>query len=394
MNLLVAYRFLFSKYNLSFISIISKISIIGLMLGVGILITVLSVMNGFEKELREKILGFTSHVNVYPHNQYTIEELKLILKANKNISAYSVINRNEDLISSDSVNNYPIILHSVNSEDEKLTSNISKMMYVGTFNLKEPSNIIIGNVLANNLKVTIGDEITITNYKEVYKSNKYIISGIFDSGINEYNQRFVYGSNINLYNTNEFSYVKLKLIDPLQASYVSSQLFNSYSLITSNWTETHNALFQAINNEKRVMFIILALIIAIASFNIISSLTLLVMNKQKDIAILISLGINKRTIESIFLIQGFIIGVFGISLGVLLGLTLSININSIVLFVESLFSVTLISPDVYHLDEVPYIILISDIYKIIVMTFIMVLLSSIYPAQKASKLIPAQSLNS
>ena len=394
MNLLVAYRFLFSKYNLSFISIISKISIIGLMLGVGILITVLSVMNGFEKELREKILGFTSHVNVYPHNQYTIEELKLILKANKNISAYSVISRNEDLISSDSVNNYPIIIHSVNSEDELLTSNISQMMYVGNFNLKEPSNIVIGNVLANNLKVTIGDQITITNYKEVYKSNKYIISGIFDSGINEYNQRFVYGSNINLYNTNEFSYVKLKLIDPLQASYVSSQLFNSYSLITSNWTETHNALFQAINNEKRVMFIILALIIAIASFNIISSLTLLVMNKQRDIAILISLGINKITIESIFLIQGFIIGVVGISLGVLLGLTLSININSIVLFAESLFSITLISPDVYHLDEVPYIILITDIYKIIGMTFIMVLLSSIYPAQKASKLIPTQSLNS
>ena len=394
MNLLIAYRFLFSKYNLSFISIISKISIIGLMLGVGILITVLSVMNGFEKELREKILGFTSHVNVYPHNQYTIEELKLILKANKNISAYSVISRNEDLISSDSVNNYPIIIHSVNSEDELLTSNISQMMYVGNFNLKEPSNIVIGNVLANNLKVTIGDQITITNYKEVYKSNKYIISGIFDSGINEYNQRFVYGSNINLYNTNEFSYVKLKLIDPLQASYVSSQLFNSYSLITSNWTETHNALFQAINNEKRVMFIILALIIAIASFNIISSLTLLVMNKQKDIAILISLGINKRTIESIFLIQGFIIGIVGISLGVLLGLTLSININSIVLFVESLFSITLISPDVYHLDEVPYIILITDIYKIMAMTFIMVLLSSIYPAKKASKLIPAQSLNS
>jgi lipoprotein-releasing system permease protein len=394
MNLLIAYRFLFSKYNLSFISIISKISIIGLMLGVGILITVLSVMNGFEKELREKILGFTSHVNVYPHNQYTIEELKLILESNKNISAYSVINRNEDLISSDSVKNYPIIIHSVNSEDELLTSNISQMMYLGNFNLKEPSNIVIGNVLANNLKVTIGDQITITNYKEVYKSNKYIISGIFDSGINEYNQRFVYGSSINLYNTNEFSYVKLKLIDPLQASYVSSQLFNSNSLITSNWTETHNALFQAINNEKRVMFIILALIIAIASFNIISSLTLLVMNKQKDIAILISLGINKRTIESIFLIQGFIIGVVGISLGVLLGLTLSININSIVLFVESLFSITLISPDVYHLDEVPYIILITDIYKIIGMTFIMVLLSSIYPAQKASKLIPAQSLNS
>ena len=394
MNLLVAYRFLFSKYNLSFISIISKISIIGLMLGVGILITVLSVMNGFEKELREKILGFTSHVNVYPHNQHTIEELKLILDTNKNIASYSVINRNEELISSDSVNNYPIIMHNVNSKNELLTSNISEMMQAGDFSLKKPTDIVIGNVLANNLKVNIGDQIIITNYKGIYKSNKYIVSGIFDSGINEYNQRFIYGSNLNLYNTNEFSYIKLKLNDPLQASFVSSQLFNSNSLITSNWTETHNALFQAINNEKRVMFIILALIIAIASFNIVSSLTLLVMNKQKDIAILISLGINKRTIGSIFLIQGFIIGLVGISLGVLLGLTLSININSIVLFAESLFSVALISPDVYHLNKVPYIILISDIYKIISMAFIMVLLSSIYPAQKASNLLPTKSLNS
>ena len=394
MNLLVAYRFLFSKYNLSFISIISKISIIGLMLGVGILITVLSVMNGFEKELREKILGFTSHVNVYPHNQHTIEELKLILDTNKNIASYSVINRNEELISSDSVNNYPIIMHNVNSKNELLTSNISEMMQAGDFSLKKPTDIVIGNVLAKNLKVNIGDKIIITNYKGIYKSNKYIVSGIFDSGINEYNQRFIYGSNLNLYNTNEFSYIKLKLNDPLQASFVSSQLFNSNSLITSNWTETHNALFQAINNEKRVMFIILALIIAIASFNIVSSLTLLVMNKQKDIAILISLGINKRTIGSIFLIQGFIIGFVGISLGVLLGLTLSININSIVLFAESLFSIALISPDIYHLNKVPYIILISDIYKIISMAFIMVLLSSIYPAQKASKLLPTKSLNS
>lgn len=393
MNLLVAYRFLFSKYNLSFISIISKISIIGLMLGVGILITVLSVMNGFEKELREKILGFTSHVNVYPHNQHTIEELKLILDTNKNIASYSVINRNEELISSDSVKNYPIIMHNVNSKNELLTSNISEMMQAGDFSLKKPTDIVIGNVLANNLKVNIGDQIIITSYKGIYKSNKYIVSGIFDSGINEYNQRFIYGSNLNLYNTNEFSYIKLKLNDPLQASFVSSQLFDSNSLITSNWTETHNALFQAINNEKRVMFIILALIIAIASFNIVSSLTLLVMNKQKDIAILISLGINKRTIGSIFLIQGFIIGLVGISLGVLLGLTLSININSIVLFAESLFSIALISPDVYHLNKVPYIILMSDIYKIISMAFIMVLLSSIYPAQKASNLLPTKSLN-
>lgn len=394
MNFLVAYRFLFSKYNLSFISVISKISIIGLMLGVGILITVLSVMNGFEKELRDKILGFTSHINIYPHDQHTVDDLKSIIKTNKNILAYSFINRNEELVSSDSVNNYPIIMHNVTSQNELLTSNIAQMIQLGDFNLENPNNIVIGNVLANTLNITIGDQITVSNYKKTYISNKFIVSGIFDSGINEYNQRFIYGSNLNLHSTDQFSYIKLKLIDPLKASSISRELFNSYSLITSNWTETHNALFQAINNEKRVMFIILSLIIAIASFNIVSSLTLLVMNKQKDIAILTSLGINKKTIESIFLIQGFIIGVAGITLGVLLGLVLSININAIVLFIESLFNVALISPDIYHLDKVPYIIIVSDIYKIVIIAFLMVLVSSIYPARKASKLIPAQSLNS
>ena len=394
MNFLVAYRFLFSKYNLSFISVISKISIIGLMLGVGILITVLSVMNGFEKELRDKILGFTSHINIYPHDQHTIDDLKSIIKTNKNILAYSIINRNEELVSSDSVNNYPIIMHNVTRKNELLTSNIARMIQLGDFNLENPNNIVIGNVLANTLNITIGDQITVSNYKKTYISNKFIVSGIFDSGINEYNQRFIYGSNLNLHSTDQFSYIKLKLIDPLKASSISRELFNSYSLITSNWTETHNALFQAINNEKRVMFIILSLIIAIASFNIVSSLTLLVMNKQKDIAILTSLGINKKTIESIFLIQGFIIGVVGITLGVLLGLVLSININAIVLFIESLFNVALISPDIYHLDKVPYIIIVSDIYKIVIIAFLMVLVSSIYPARKASKLIPAQSLNS
>ena len=394
MNFLVAYRFLFSKYNLSFISVISKISIIGLMLGVGILITVLSVMNGFEKELRDKILGFTSHINIYPHDQHTVDDLKSIIKTNKNILAYSFINRNEELVSSDSVNNYPIIMHNVTSQNELLTSNIAQMIQLGDFNLENPNNIVIGNVLANTLNITIGDQITVSNYKKTYVSDKFIVSGIFDSGINEYNQRFIYGSNLNLHSTDQFSYIKLKLIDPLKASLISRELFNSYSLITSNWTETHNALFQAINNEKRVMFIILSLIIAIASFNIVSSLTLLVMNKQKDIAILTSLGINKKTIESIFLIQGFIIGVAGITLGVLLGLVLSININAIVLFIESLFNVALISPDIYHLDKVPYIIIVSDIYKIVIIAFLMVLVSSIYPARKASKLIPAQSLNS
>ncbi len=300
MNFLIAYRLLFSRYNLSFISVISKVSIFGLMLGVGILITVLSVMNGFEKELREKILSFTSHINIYPNSQVSMDKLGKIININKNIQGYSIVHRHEVLSSSNNAKNTPIIVHNVNHHLENKTSEISNMIVDGEFMLLNPEDIIIGNVLANNLKVNVGDTIELSNYNNIYKQKYFKISGIFDSGIYEYNQRFVYGSDLALTSTDSYTYIKLKLSDPLDAVETSRGLFTEYGIISSNWTETHNALFQAIGNEKRVMFIILMLIIAITSFNIISSLSLLVLNKQKDIAILISLGFSKITIQSIF----------------------------------------------------------------------------------------------
>ena len=394
MNFLIAYRLLFSKYNLSFISVISKVSIIGLMLGVGILITVLSVMNGFEKELRDKILGFTSHVNIYPTSQVSSDELVSIIDKNKDISSYSFTTKNEELISSTSIKNFPIIIHNIVPNKEIETSDIKSMITEGSFDLNNSNNLVIGNVLAAKLGVKLGDELIISNHNKLHKKNKFIISGIFDSGLYEYNQRLVFGNNTSLIDSSKYSYVKIKLLNPLNAMAVSRNLFKYHGIITSNWTETHNTLFQAINNEKRVMFIILALIIAIASFNGISSLTLLVLNKQKDIAILLSLGMSRRSIQYIFFIQGLIIGIIGISLGVLLGLVLSININDIVIALEKIFDISFISPEIYHLSKVPYIISVNDIFSITSISFVMVLLSSIYPASKASKIIPAESLNS
>ncbi len=393
MNFLIAYRLLFSRYNLSFISIISKVSVVGLMLGVGILITVLSVMNGFERELRDKILSFTSHINIYPQNNLDINTLKSKISSQNNILGHSIVYRNDVLITSQYADNIPIIIHNVNQQLETKTSEIVDLLVQGEFNLSQEEFIVIGNVLANNLGVSVGDKIKLSNYNNIFKLNDFIVTGIFDAGIHEYNQRFIYGSDLALNDLTQFTYVKIKLSNPLDAIDTSRELFNEYSLISSNWTETHNALFQAIANEKRVMFIILALIVAIASFNIVSSLSLLVLNKQKDISVLISLGFSKITIQSIFLIQGIIIGTLGISLGVLLGILLSSNINDIVLFLESLFSISLISPDVYHLDSVPSIILLSDIYSIIFISLLMVLFSSIYPARKAVNIVPSQSLN-
>jgi len=392
MNFLIAYRLLFSKYNLSFISIISKVSIFGLMLGVGILITVLSVMNGFEKELRDKILSFTSHINIYPDNEFGAEKIKQIIDSYENVKGYSVVHRNEILLSSKNVTNIPVVIHNVNETLESKTSEIPKMLIDGDFDLSNSNNLIIGNVLANDLNVTIGDNLLVSDYKDIYVDKSFKVIGIFDSGIHEYNQRFVVGSDYALKDVSNFSYVKVNLLNPLDAIKVSRDLFNDYSIVSSNWTETHNALFQAIGNEKRVMFIILMLIIAIAAFNIISSLSLLVLNKQKDIAILISLGFSKFTIQSIFFIQGLIIGLIGISLGVMLGIALSLNIHDIVLFLESLFNVSLIAPDIYHIDVVPSIIFLSDVYNIIFISFAMILLSAIYPARKAANIIPSQSL--
>ena len=392
MNFLIAYRLLFSKYNLSFISIISKVSIFGLMLGVGILITVLSVMNGFEKELRDKILSFTSHINIYPDNEFGAEKIKQIIDSYENVKGYSVVHRNEILLSSKNVTNIPVVIHNVNETLESKISEIPKMLIDGDFDLSNSNNLIIGNVLANDLNVTIGDKLLVSDYKDIYVDKSFKVIGIFDSGIHEYNQRFVVGSDYALKDVSNFSYIKVNLLNPLDAIKVSRDLFNDYSIVSSNWTETHNALFQAIGNEKRVMFIILMLIIAIAAFNIISSLSLLVLNKQKDIAILISLGFSKFTIQSIFFIQGLIIGLIGISLGVMLGIALSLNIHDIVLFLESLFNVSLIAPDIYHIDVVPSIIFLSDIYNIIFISFAMILLSAIYPARKAANIIPSQSL--
>ena len=393
MKFLIAYRLLFSRYNLSFISIISKVSIFGLMLGVGILITVLSVMNGFEKELRDKILSFTSHVNIYPSDRVTIKDLEDIIDTDKNIKGYSLVQKNEVLLSSDEIKNIPVIVHNVNQDLESNASEISDLIIDGKFKLSSPQDIVIGNILANNLRVSIGDKIQFTNYNKVFKQDSFMVTGIFDSGIYEYNQRFIYGSDLALTNRDSYTYIKLKLSDPLNAVKISRDLFNQYSIISSNWTETHNALFQAIGNEKRVMFIILMLIIAITSFNIISSLSLLVLNKQKDIAVLISLGFSRVCIQSIFIIQGIIIGIVGISLGVLLGFVLSTYINEIVIAIESFFNISLIAPDVYHLDIVPSIVLLSDVYKITIISFLIVLLSSIYPAKKAIDITPSQSLN-
>ena len=411
MQFLTAYRFLTSAKNTGFISIISKISILGIIVGVGILITVMSVMNGFEKELRSKILGFTSHSTVYAKNNNlklsnkifsTIENLEEVI-------GYSPYIQKEGLLSSRN-NTKTIFLRAIEPELERNVSDIDNNMILGNFDdiNKFNNSIIIGSGVAQKLLISIGDEvelltqIRIKDSQELYLyKTKYIVSGIFDIGLYEYNNAFVFidlnnflsifkeRNNENLY----LDAIRLKLKNPLQSYRFSLDFERSNkAFFIQDWSETHQSFFNAINNEKRIMFIILILIIVVAAFNITSSLLMLVISKQKDIAILMTLGADRSAILKIFVLQGIILGLIGTIFGIIFGLVLSHNVDSIMNVIESIFGLNLLPADIYHLNKIPSIIDYNDVLMIGISSFVLSVLSTIYPAKKASTILPSKIL--
>ncbi len=407
MRLLLAYRFLRSNSNSSFINIISKISVIGIILGISILITVISVMNGFEKELKDKVLGFTSHVTAYSNNtsepDHSIFD-KLLKK--KEILGYSPYIEKEFLLSSkhSTTNSFirmvdPILEKNVGYTHDNIT--------IGNYDdlLNSPKSIILGNGIANKLNVNIDDEIELyTQFrhdsysKMIQFKEKYRVSGIFDIGIYEYNNAYAFinlsefitslkqNNKRNIYTDK----VRIRLSNPLESRlFVTKFNQNTDKFFAQDWSYTHKSLFVAINNEKRVMFIILMLIVAVAAFNIISSLLMLVTNKEREIAVLITLGATKRDVIYIFLLQGLFLGLIGILFGVIFGILLANNIDMVISHLEAIFSINLLPPDIYHLSKIPSLIKYNDIVMITIFTFSLTLISSVYPAIKASEIKPS-----
>ncbi len=405
MRLLLAYKFLRSNQNSSSISIISKISVLGIILGISILITVISVMNGFEKELKSKVLGFTSHVTIYANGGKNIDISFLDrLISEKKIIGYSPYLEQEGLLISTTSSTgvffravYPNLEKRVGvSEDDILVGS-----YDDLYNIE--NGIIIGSGIAAKLNLSLGDDINLhtslpgTNNSEHIQQNLKVI-GIFDVGIYEYNNAYVY-ININLLSkimgniSDNFviDTVRVELHNPLK-SFEFTNFFNESqsSMYAQDWSLTHQSLFLAISNEKRVMFIILMLIVAVAAFNIVSSLFMLIKNKEREIAILMTIGASRIDIVLIFLYQGFFLGSVGILFGVLLGILLSNNIDSILKYIEYLFNINLMPAEIYHLSKIPSLINNSDILFIIIYTSLLTFLSAIYPAIKASSIKPTE----
>ena len=395
-----------------FLSFIGFSSILGISIGVMALIVVMSVMNGFHFELKKRILDATSHIEITGglDNQDEINQLIKKITDLKHVKAVSPYVSGEGLLSNRSVNR-GVLVKGIDPQYENNVNQLLNKVVKGSKKFSsKPFEIIIGVDLARLLDVDIGDDVSllipklnfspIGNYPTI---KKFHIVGIFDAGIYEFDSSLAlidYQDAQKIFFKNQktkFSAMQIQLTDSNKTLNVESDIkkilmdLNINSFI-SNWTNKNKNFFSAIQMEKRVMAIILTLIIAVAAFNLVASLAMSVQDRKKDIAILMTIGFSKFQIIRIFVFQGFIIGFIGSLLGLFFGVVIASNINTIVPFIEGLFNIQFLSKDIYYINELPSIIIPTDILSVILVSIILSLFATIYPSQMAAKLNPGEIL--
>jgi len=395
-----------------FLSFIGFSSILGISIGVMALIVVMSVMNGFHFELKKRILDATSHIEITGglDNQDEINQLIKKITDLKHVKAVSPYVSGEGLLSNRSVNR-GVLVKGIDPQYENNVNQLLNKVVKGSKKFSsKPFEIIIGVDLARLLNVDIGDDVSllipklnfspIGNYPTI---KKFHIVGIFDAGIYDFDSSlalidFQDAQKIFFKNQKtKFSAMQIQLTDSNKTLNVESDIkkilidLNINSFI-NNWTNKNKNFFSAIQMEKRVMAIILTLIIAVAAFNLVASLAMSVQDRKKDIAILMTIGFSKFQIIRIFVFQGFIIGFIGSLLGLFFGVVIASNINTIVPFIEGLFNIQFLSKDIYYINELPSIIIPTDILSVILVSIILSLFATIYPSLMAAKLNPGEIL--
>lgn len=395
-----------------FLSFIGFSSILGISIGVMALIVVMSVMNGFHFELKKRILDATSHIEITGglDNQNEINRLIKKITDLKHVKAVSPYVSGEGILSNRSINR-GVMVKGIDPQYENNVNQLLNKVVKGSKKFSSKAfEIIIGVDLARLLDVDVGDDVSllipklnfspIGNYPTI---KKFHIVGIFDAGIYEFDSSLAlidYQDAQKIFFKNQktkFSAMQIQLTDSNKTFNVESDIkkilmdLNINSFI-SNWTNKNKNFFSAIQMEKRVMAIILTLIIAVAAFNLVASLAMSVQDRKKDIAILMTIGFSKLQIVRIFIFQGFIIGLIGSLLGLFFGVLIASNINTIVPFIEGLFNIQFLSKDIYYINELPSIIIPTDILFVILVSIILSLFATIYPSQMAAKLNPGEIL--
>ncbi|MBX9893812.1 MAG: lipoprotein-releasing ABC transporter permease subunit [Nitrosomonas sp.] len=408
-ELFIGLRYTRAKKRNHFISFISLISLMGITLGMTALITVMSVMNGFQKEVRARILGVASHVqigsyqgNVRYWQQIADEAIQhpAVEAAAPFVSAQGMVSHNQVV--------QGILVRGILPAMEDKVADFSKTMVSGKLDDLVPGEfgIIIGMELARTMGTFVGEKIVlmapqgqVTPAGILPRLKQFTVVGIFEVGHFEYDSGLVLihmfdAQKLYRMENDDVSGVRLKLTDLFLAPKVVQELPAMLSIDSyiSDWTKQHANYFRAIQIEKRMLSLILALIIAVAAFNIVSTLVMAVTDKESDIAILRTLGASPRSIMKIFIVQGTFIGVFGTVLGVAGGMLLAYNVGEVVAFIESLFNVQFLSREIYYISKIPTDPQMADITTVAVTSFILSLLATIYPSYRASKVNPAEAL--
>lgn len=405
----IGLRYTRAKRRNHFISFISVVSMIGLVLGVTALITVLSVMNGFERELRERILGMASHA--------TIQALDGSLKdwervsgrvedADARIVAVAPYVAGEAMLSAFG-NISGALVRGIEPEAEQRVAQIGEHMIRGRLEDLESGvfQIILGYELAIQLGVRVGDNVvlmapqaSVTPAGVLPRMRRFVVVGLFEVGMYEFDRStaFIHLDDARaVFQTGDgVTGLRLRLSDMMQAGVVSREVAAALGGLfrVSDWTQQHANLFRAIQMEKVVMFIILSLIVAVAAFNIVSTLVMLVTDKQSDIAILRTLGLKPASVMLVFIVQGVVIGAVGVLLGVVGGVSLALNIDIVVPFIERVTGTQFLSADVYYINELPSDLRLQDVIRVSGLAFLLTLLATLFPAWRAARTRPAEAL--
>ena len=380
---------------------------LGIAIGVLALITVLSVMNGFQKELTGRILAMASHATVIRDNAAIDdwETTAMTLKRQPGIIGVAPYYRAEGML----VHEHRVhgtVLRGILPEQEKTVSLIAEKMQSGEFSGLKPGQfgMIIGSEAAQRLGVLPGDTITLVAPQAARASagilprlKRFTVVGIFTAGMHEFDSGLALvhlEDALKLFDQAGPAGLRLKTSDVMQAPRISREAMQAvpgqYDVI--DWTRRHATFFRALKTEKRVMTVILALIIAVAVFNVIATLMMVVTDKQADIAVLRTLGAGSNSIMRVFIIQGTVIGLVGIVLGVLGGIWLADNINAIIKMVEQFLDVRFLSPDVYYISELPSDLRWRDVIVTASLAFLLAVAGTIYPAWRAAQVQPATAL--
>ena len=401
-------RYVRSRSKNSFVSLISLISMAGIAIAVSVLIVVLSVVNGFERELKDRLLTMTAHASIEGVEGVLEDWESLVAAAPANprvASAAPFLDGQALMIFEEALSG--VGLRGVDPVAESRVSGVDDVFVEGALTDLEAGGfrIALGSELADALGVTVGDKVTITLADGVVtpvglvpRTKRFTVSGIYRVGMYEFDRRLAFihlADAQRLYRQRgSVSGVRLAVTEVFEAPVIVREVARASGrlVLVMDWTRRHVNLFRSIQITKSILFVILLMVIAVAAFNIVSTLVMVVKDKQGDIAILRTVGASPASVLKVFITQGSIIGVIGTALGVLAGVLLAVNLESVVGFLEAAFGIKFLAADVYFISDLPSELRVDDVVRIAGIALLLSLVSTIYPAWMAARTAPAEAL--